>query len=133
MSEVNTYTDEVEVQDSTLNPGEVKIKATDTETKNEACIVYNLGTGLDDAVAKFGGDIVFSFFVRHSKVNAQNAMRTLLRAGKSSDEIQEYMVENWKPGLTVRDPQAQAIKAFESMSVEEKQEFIRLLQERAGA
>ncbi len=99
-------------------------------TYNSTTIEYDFGDSLDDAIEKCGADVVFSQFKANSKVALQSIVRTKLKAGLNTEQIQA-LADAWKPGMVIEkvtiDP-AQAIQAaFATWSDEKKQEFINSL------
>ncbi len=70
-----------------------------------ATIMYDFGDDPQDAVDRFGKDVVMSFIEGHCLFGLQEKIRSLLQQGLSEEEIQEkiYDVDNeeyiWKPGL----------------------------------
>lgn len=104
----------------------VEVKATKQGSDREVLAAVDLGENLQDAVAKFGEDIVFSNFVAQAKIRAQAIMRDMMVSGKTDAEISEYMA-TWKPGAArerVVDPAAAFLKKFDSMSEEEQNKFL---------
>lgn len=102
--------------------------------KRQTSIVYDFGDTLDEAVEKFGADVVLSGFVSKSVITAQAAMRRLLESGLSDEEIQEKM-NSWRPGVAMErtvDPVAALMGKFGSMSPEEQAELLAKLQARAN-
>ena len=78
-------------------------------TGREITVQYDFGSTLDEAVEKFGGDVVFSRFRAAATVDLQGVMRRhmqdqlgkddkVTQAEKTDDEINE-IVAGWKPGL----------------------------------
>jgi hypothetical protein len=58
------------------------------------------------------------------KIAAQNTMRSALQDGKNSEEVATFMSTNWKPGVTVRDPETAILRAFNDMTPEEREALI---------
>jgi len=99
----------------------------------EAAILYDFGQNLEGAVEKFGADVVYSNFVRASKVTAQAAMRRLLEGGKSQEEVQTTM-DSWKPGVTLErtvDPVAVLLAKFGKMDASAQAQLLADLQAKA--
>lgn len=112
-----------------------EIKATNPKTNTSATIAYDFGEGVDDAVAKFGADVVFSNFVSASTITAQGAIRRYLGKGLSEEEIAQKMSE-WKPGVALTreagDPMEAAAAKFGAMTPEEQQAYIEKLKAKAA-
>ena len=106
--------------------GNVLIEATEKTSSKKIAVTYNFGASLDEAIEKFGAEVVFSGFRRTSVITAQGIMRRLAKAGKSDAEIQAAII-NWKPGVQaerISDPVARLKSMFSSMSAEERQKIM---------
>ena len=106
--------------------GNVLIEATEKTSGKKVAVTYNFGASLDEAIEKFGAEVVFSGFRRTSVITAQGVMRRLAKAGKSDAEIQAA-ITNWKPGVQaerISDPVARLKSMFSSMSAEERQKIM---------
>jgi len=94
----------------------------------EATIQYDFGDNLDDAINKFGGEVVFSNFVQSAKISLQALMRTRLEKGGNVLELAEI----WKPGIQLQrsavDVLAQAKAKFGKMTQEERLAYLEALQ-----
>lgn len=87
---------------------------------------YDFGENCDEAIEKFGKDVVFSSFVSAQTVRAQAVVRSMLEAGKSDAEITTELAA-WKPGVQRMrniDPQAAILAKWGTMSQEEKDDFL---------
>lgn len=98
---------------------------------------YDFGDGLQDAVNRFGEEVVFTNFRKAARISLQALVRTSLKAGLAEDKIAEK-VASWKPGVSTRGPGKSKIEKvtdlFSSLSPEAKAEFIaKLRAEMAGA
>lgn len=92
----------------------------------EATLNFDFGVDLNDAVSKFGEEVVFTNYRKSAKIDLQSVMRRYLKAGKDINEL----LDIWKPGVTLErtvDPKAAAKNAFSKMSPEEKKAFIQEL------
>jgi hypothetical protein len=91
---------------------------------------YDFGENLQDAVAKFGEEVVFTNFRAQSVIRAQAIARSEMEADKSAEEIQSIL-DAWKPGVQRArevDPYAAAANAYSKLTPEEQAEFIAALQ-----
>lgn len=61
-------------------------------------VQYDFGTDLDEAVEKFGAEVVFSRYKSAAVIDLQAYMRGLIRQEKNPDEIEEA-AEAWAPGM----------------------------------
>lgn len=112
-----------------------EVKATKQGMDREVTAIVDLGDTLQDAIEKFGEEVVFTNFVSQAKIRAQAIMRDLLTDGKSDEDISTFMA-SWKPGSTrerIVDPKAAFLKKFDGMTKEEQEEFIQGLIAKAGA
>jgi len=94
-------------------------------------VEYDFGQNLQEAIQKFGEDVIFTKFVQAAKIDLQAVLRRGIEAGKTDDEIAK-LAEQWKPGLVVRtskDP-IEAIKAkLATLSEEDKRKLIQVLRQ----
>lgn len=116
-------------------PKSVEIKATATklEGKPSAVIYVDFGETAEESIQLFGSEVVNSNFVGSARITAQAAIRRMLEAGKTPEEITVKMKE-WKPGVAlerVTDPIAAATAKYMTMDVEEQQAFIKKLKQAA--
>ena len=59
---------------------------------------YDFGDNLQDAVSKFGEEVVFAYLKRGLVVAAQGHARGMIKAEKTKDEIIAAM-KDWRPGM----------------------------------
>lgn len=112
----------------------VEVKATKQNIDREVAAFVDLGDNCQDAITKFGEDVVFSNFVAQTKIRAQAIMRDMLTDGKTDEEIATFMA-SWKPGTArdrVTDPTAAFLGKFVTMTKEEQEDFLKKLMEKAG-
>lgn len=111
------------------------VKATDSKTKEEVFHDFDFGADLDDAVAKFGADVVFSLYKQKAVISLQSIMRQYQNKGLTQDQITDKLGA-WKPGVKVErtpvDIKQAAIAKFAKMTDAEKAEFLAALQAQAG-
>lgn len=111
----------------------IEVKATRNDTDREVAVFVELGSDMNDAVARFGEAVVFSNFVAQTKIRAQAIIRDLMKDGKTDAEIQEFM-NSWKPGVSrdrVVDPTAAFMNKFATMSKEDQIKFLEELTQKA--
>ena len=101
-------------------------------TEVEASFVYDFPPTALESVDAFGDNVVNDGFIRSARIAAQATMRNHLKAGKSPEEVAEYMAENWKPGASLSDPTVAFINKMASMTPEERREIMAKLQETLG-
>ena len=112
----------------------LEVKATKNGIDREVTAMVDFGDNLDDAVAKFGAEVVFSGFQAQAKIRAQAIMRDMLTEGKTDEEIQTFM-NTWKPGVTRErsfDPTTAFLNKFASMDKEAQDKFLEELMAKAG-
>lgn len=100
-------------------------------------VMFDFGSTLDDAVEKFGEEVVFAGFVASATIDLQNYIRTKLEApakdadGKvipdggfaQTDAEIESDFASWKPGIKTRErvsPLDKVKKLLGGMSAEQK-------------
>lgn len=108
---------------------EIEVKATKGEV--EKSLMYDFGDDLDDAVAKFGKETVFSAYVAQSKISLQALMRTRIEKGLPLEDLKT----SWKPGVRLAapavDPLTAAKALFAGMDEAARAAFLQSLQESA--
>jgi glutaminase len=112
----------------------IEVKATykKGDVDQECTILYDFKETAEEAIGAFGAEVVHSNFIRASKVTAQAAMRRLLEAGKTEEEVQSAM-DAWRPGVALErsiDPLAATLAKFGKLTPEEQAKFIADLQAR---
>jgi hypothetical protein len=108
-----------------------EIKATKeiNGVEKAAAVAYDFGATLDEAVAKFGAEVVFTNFKRTAVITAQAVIRRMLEGGKSEEEVATVMGA-WKPGVALErtiDPVATLVGKWDSYSPEEQNEILKKL------
>ena len=94
--------------------------------KKTATVAKDLGENCQDAIEKFGAEVVHTNFKSAAKITAQAAMRRYMEAGKNTEEITTLM-EAWKPGVAmdrVIDPVAALVSRWDSYTPKEQQEIL---------
>lgn len=94
--------------------------------KITATIAKDLGEDINDAVKKFGPEVVHSNFKSAAKITAQAAIRRYIEANKTQEEI-AILMEPWKPGVAIDrviDPVAALVGRWDSYSPEEQQAIL---------
>ena len=99
-------------------------------------INYDFGKTLDDAVAKFGKEVIFSNFVANCVVTIQSGMRGQAIKGKSDAEIQAHY-NTYKVGTASArgaiDPVAALIGKFPTLDAAKQDELLKKLKELQAA
>jgi len=92
----------------------------------EESITYDLGSNLDDAVSKFGAEVVFTNFKQSAVIAAQGRMRSLIQKGSRGDDLQTKMNE-WKPGIKTVTRKSPAEKVKELLAGKSSDEIAAIL------
>ncbi len=91
--------------------------------EKEATVLVDLGENCEDAVARFGAEVVFSNYLANTKVDVQAGIRRYINAGLDQAAIQAKF-DNYKPGVTmdrVVDPVAAMAAKMQKMTPEEQE------------
>ena len=94
-----------------------------------ATILYDFGENLEEMVAKFGADVVFTNARASFKITGQGAMRRYLTSGLNQEAIEAKMAA-WKPGVAIErtvDPVAAILSKWGTMSDEDKADLLKKL------
>jgi hypothetical protein len=111
---------------------EVSAKAPKVE--KEATIIVDLGENVEDAIARFGAEVVFSNYLANAKIGVQSGIRRYLEAGLDAGAVQAKF-ENYKPGVTldrVVDPIAAMAAKMQKMTPEEREAAFAALRAKLG-
>lgn len=104
----------------------IEVKA--TKDGKEEIIAYDFGDNLEDAVNKFGADVVFSGFRSDAKIDLQARMRARMAKGQPVEDL----VSIWKPGIKLErapvDAFTAAKNAFSKMTAEERAAFLQSIE-----
>jgi len=134
--------EEVKEQEGDSRPGYILIetgstKHPDAEDSEDGKVVAEIGVkvgdSLKEAVETYGENFVYNNYVRQVIVSAQGKVRRELDQGTpvSAVEAEFDDLDPTEKRTTVQDPQAQAMRALNKMSPEEKAKFRALLGEDA--
>lgn len=100
----------------------IEVSAKAPKVGKEATIMVDLGDNVQDAIDRFGDEVVFSNYQANVKITVQGGIRRYLESGLSQDEIQAKF-DGYKPGVTLErvvDPVAALASKFAKMSPEEQ-------------
>lgn len=121
---------------------ETKVEATLTEKQGgprNIEVNYDFGDSLQDAVDKFGEDVVFESFKAHAKINLQALLRRAMAPDKEgnvkSDAEIHQMVSEWKPGVSQVTRKSSLEKAqdqVEKLSPDEVKKLLESLRAKAS-
>jgi len=119
-----------------------KVSAKRKDDTNATEVEYDFGDNLDEAVKKFGGDVVFAKFKQSAIIDLQSMIRRALeateekvdkegkvvrKASKLDIDALQTQVNGWKPDnkVTVRMSAAEKVKkAVGDMTPEERADLI---------
>lgn len=107
-----------------------EVSAKNNKVGKQVTCNVDLGDNLQDAVAKFGEQVVFTNFCQNATVTAQGAIRRMIDQGYDDATIATRM-DSWKPGVQmarVVDPKLAVQQAYSRMSENERLAFIAYLQ-----
>lgn len=105
---------------------EKKYTATTSDSDREVTVTYDFGDTLDEAVERFGPDVVFSRFQSAAVIDLQSLIRRGIKAQKNDNEIQQ-MAANWKPGIkqvVAKDPKSRALQALQGLDPEQRKALL---------
>jgi hypothetical protein len=94
--------------------------------------LIELGENLQDAIEKFGAEVVYTNFKASAKITAQALIRRSAEKG-DSDEVIQSKLSAWKPGVAserIVDPMASIMSKFSSLPADKQAEIIAKLQAR---
>jgi hypothetical protein len=101
----------------------VEVKAKAPKLEREATVLVDLGENVQDAISRFGEEVVFSNYIANVKISVQSGIRRYLEAGLSQEDIQAKF-DAFKPGVTmdrVVDPIAAMAAKLSKMTSEERE------------
>ena len=76
----------------------IEVKAKAPKIEKEAVILVDLGDNVEDAIARFGGDVVFSNYQANVKITVQSAIRRYIEAGRSEERrVGKECRSRWSP------------------------------------
>lgn len=108
----------------------IKISTNAPKVERSLEVEYDFGDNLQEAIALFGEEVVFTNAKQNMVISLQSVVRSSLEKkeeNRMEDSAIITKIEAWKPGIaTVRttDRKAAALKAFEKLSAEEKEALI---------
>ena len=112
-----------------------EVKAKDGKDGREATVLVDLGESVEDAISRFGGEVVFSNYLANVKIGVQSGIRRYIKAGLADADIQ-VKFDNYKPGVTmdrVIDPIAAMAAKMLKMTAEEREEAFAVLKAKIAA
>lgn len=103
----------------------------DGKTVRECACEVDFGKDLDDAVARFGKEVVFTNYRSNAVITARGVIVRGMKAGLSDEEIQAKL-SGWKPGVALSrtvDHKAAMKARYKTMTKEERAAYIKELKE----
>ena len=99
-----------------------------TAKKNDRAVTisYDFGENLQEMAEKFGENVVYTNARKSFIITAQAAIRRMIEAGRSDEEIQQKM-SLWKPGVALErtvDPVAALMRSWSTMDEKQKAEIL---------
>ena len=110
------------------------IEVSANKAQRSVVVSYDFGENLQDAIAKFGEDVVFSNMRQSMKISLQ----ALMRRGIDKDQTDEQILASvgaWKPGVASErssDPVATVLAKWQTLSPEKKAELMKQLKQMNG-
>ena len=105
------------------------IEVTANKGSKSLTVSYDFGNNLQDAVARFGEDVVFSNMQQSMKISLQALIRRGFDKGVTDEEITAQAAA-WKPGVAAQrqsDPVAAVLSKWATLSPEKKAELLKQL------
>lgn len=105
------------------------IEVTANKGSKTLTVNYDFGDNLQDAVAKFGEDVVFSNMQQSMKISLQALIRRGFDKGVTDEEI-ATQAAGWKPGVAAQrsaDPVAAITAKWTTLSPEKRAELLKQL------
>lgn len=96
-----------------------------TGEESTSTVEYDFGENLEDAVAKFGDEVVFSAFKRSAVIDLQSNMRRWILNG---DDCQEK-ADEWQPGVKTITRKSPVEKLRDLLKGKSPEEIATLLQQ----
>jgi hypothetical protein len=101
-----------------------KFTVNSKKTGKQHPVKFNFGNSLEEAITKFGSDVVHNYFVDSAKTKLTNMVRNALESTvqRTSDDI-DNMIDSWFPGKVMRgkkDPMDEIRKNATNLSPEQK-------------
>lgn len=86
------------------------------------------GDTLEEAIERYGEEFVFSNYKRSVIVASQGKVRRELDAGTPISTVEDNLddLDPTEQRSTIQDPQVQAMRAFNNMSDEQKEQFMKI-------
>ena len=106
-----------------------QIEVTANKGQKSLTVSYDFGDNLQDAVAKFGEEVVFSNMQQSMKISLQALMRRGFDKGITDEEI-TAQAASWKPGVAAQrqsDPVAAITAKWAALDPEARAELLKKL------
>lgn len=107
-----------------------KIKDENGNLKEEVTeeVSYDFGSDLDDAVERFGADVVFTNFKQSATIALQGRMRAHIQQGLRGDDLQAK-VDEWRPGIKTVTRKSPSEKVKDLLAGKSPEEIANILRE----
>lgn len=105
------------------------IEVTANKGQKSLTVNYDFGDNLQDAVTKFGEDVVFSNMQQSMKISLQALIRRGFDKGVTDEEI-AAQAAGWKPGVAAQrtaDPVAAIMAKWQGIPAEKRAELLKQL------
>lgn len=107
----------------------MQISAECPELQKELTVEVDIPETVNGLLEKYGEEVVYSAAKKSLVISAQAIIRSMIRSGKSDEEIAEYM-KSWKPGVqrtSKGDAVASILSKFSKMSEAQQKAFVEKL------
>ena len=107
------------------------IEVTANKGSRSATVSYDFGENLQDAVAKFGEEVVFTNMQQSMKISLQALLRRGFDKGQSDEEI-AAAAGAWKPGVASQrttDPVSAITAKWATLPADKKAELLAALKQ----
>ena len=104
-------------------------EVTANKGQNSLTVTYDFGENLQDAIAKFGEDIIFTNAIQSMKISLQALIRRGFDKGLDNDTIAAQAAA-WKPGVAAQrtaDPVATITAKWAALDAEARAELLKKL------
>ena len=103
--------------------GVIEFGVKETDSGIEGTFNFDFGATIEEAIKRFGGEVVHNKFCQAAVISAATGVRRSLKAKKTLEEAQNVL-NDWKPTVgairTKKDPVAALAAAIDKLSPEDQ-------------
>jgi len=117
MADDESQNDEAQLTEEDSSDDTITVRSLndDKSLRCEVTFTKNFGVDLDDAVSRYGKDVVFTIFHRQAVIGCQGRVRTKLDSGKSKEDAIQVGLD-YRPGVVARSPRAAKKDAYTQLA-----------------